>query len=102
LTILGGCAQINVVSEKGVPQTEWKAGVLAIDVAPSAKNTIVTTSGVGLVSTPVGTTFGYSNARVVRIGDECRIVLTATDLEALGRDPELLRLLKSTYKACIA
>src|SRR5712692_9885767 len=64
---LGGCAQVNVISDQGPPKSEWKFGVLAIDVAGSSKNTIVSSSGVGVISTPSGTTLGYSNARIIRI-----------------------------------
>jgi len=99
---LGGCAQVNVISDQGPPRTEWKFGVLAVDLAGSNKNTVVSSSGVGVISTPSGTTLGYSTARVVRIGDECRVVITAKDLEALKEDKKLLQLLKSTYKACVA
>src|SRR5215211_6053988 len=79
----GGCAQITVLSDKGPPQTEWKFGVLAIDLVGSTENTIVQSTGVGLVSTPSGVTLGYSNARIVRIGDECRVVIAIKDLEAI-------------------
>lgn len=99
---LGGCAQVNVISDQGPPKSEWKFGVLAIDLAGSNKNTIVSTSGVGIISTPSGTTLGYSDARVVRIGDECRVVISTKDLEAIKEDEKLLQLLKSTYKACVA
>jgi hypothetical protein len=98
---LGGCAQITVFSDNAPPQTEWKFGVLAVDLANSNKNTIVQSSGVGFVSTPSGATLGYANAKIVRLGDECRIVITARDLEAV-KDRELQRLLKTTHKACAA
>lgn len=99
---LGGCAQITVFSDQGPPRSEWKFGVLAIDLAASNNNTIVATSGLGLISNPSGTTLGYSNARIVRIGDECRVVIATKDLDAVTNDPELLRLLKTTHKACAA
>jgi hypothetical protein len=99
---LGGCAQVNVISDQGPPKSEWKFGVLAIDLAGSNKNTIVSTSGVGVISTPSGTTVGYSDARIVRIGDECRVVISTKDLAAIKEDKKLLQLLKSTYKACVA
>lgn len=50
---LGACAQITVISDKAPPQTEWKFGVLAIDLVGSSKNTIVQSDGWGLVSTPL-------------------------------------------------
>src|SRR3954449_5352188 len=78
---LGACAQITVISDKAPPQTEWKFGVLAIDLAGSSKNTIVQSTGVGVISTPSGATLGYSNARIVSIDDECRIVITTEDIE---------------------
>lgn len=99
---LGACAQITVISDKAPPQTEWKFGVLAIDLTGSSKNTIVQTTGVGVVSTPSGTTLGYANARVVLLGNECRVVVATKDLDAATKDPELLRLLKTTHKACAA
>jgi hypothetical protein len=99
---LGGCAQVTVFSDQAPPQSEWKFGVLAIDLAASEKNTIVSTSGFGLISSPSGTALGYSNARVVRIGDDCRVVISANDLEAISKNEELLRLLKSTHNACAA
>jgi len=107
LTLLGavclsGCAQVNVISDQGPPKSEWKFGVLAIDLAQSNKNTIVSSSGVGVITTPSGTTLGYSDARIVRIGDECRVVISTKDLEALKEDKKLLQLLKSSYKACVA
>src|SRR3954452_15159690 len=73
---LGACAQITVISDKAPPQTEWKFGVLAIDLGGSSKSTIVQSTGVGVISTPAGATLGYSNARIVSIGDECLIVIT--------------------------
>jgi hypothetical protein len=99
---LGACAQITVISDKAPPQTEWKFGVLAIDLAGSSKNTIVQSTGLGLVSTPSGATLGYANSRIVRIGDECRVVITTQDIEATSKDRELARLLKGTHKACAA
>ena len=52
---------------------------------------------IGLTSSPSGIAFGYSKAKIVRIGDECRVVIAVNDLE---EDKELLRRLKSTHKAC--
>src|SRR3954471_10866599 len=97
-----GCAQITVVSDEKPPHSELKFGVLAIDLAGSNENTIIRSTGVGLVSTPSGATLGYSNARIVRMGDECRVVIATKDLEASSKDRDLLRLLKATYKACAA
>ena len=99
---LGACAQITVISDNAPPQTEWKFGVLAIDLAGSSKNTIVQTTGVGVISTPSGATLGYLNARIVSLGDECRIVITTQDLDAISKDRELARLLRKTHKACTA
>ena len=99
---LGACAQITVVSDQAPPRSEWKFGVLAIDLPESNKNTIVQTSGVGLISTPSGATLGYGQAKIVRIGDECRVVITAGDPEAIAKNPELLRLLKEAQNACAA
>ena len=99
---LGACAQVTVLSDKAPPQTEWKFGVLAIDLVGSSKNTIVQSDGWGLVSTPSGATLGYANSRIVRIGDECRIVITTQDLDAIAKDRELARRLKATHKACAA
>jgi len=76
--------------------------VLAIDLVGSSENTIVQMTGVGLVSTRSGVTLGYSNARIVRIGDECRVVIATKDLEAISKDRELASLLKATHKACAA
>jgi hypothetical protein len=91
-----------VISDNAPPQTEWKFGVLAIDLVGSSKNTIVQSTGMGLVSTPSGGTLGYSNSRIVRIGDECRVVITTQDIEATSKDRELARRLKVTHKACAA
>jgi hypothetical protein len=99
---LSGCAQIVVISDDEPPRTEWKFGVLVIDLAPSSKNTIVSSSGIGIVSTPGGATLGYANARIVRIGDACCIVIAAKDFETLRNDAETLRLLASVGKACAA
>ena len=99
---LGACAQITVVSDTAPPKTEWKFGVLAVDLANANENTIVHSQGVGLVSTPSGATLGFANAKIVRMGDECRIVIATKDLEAISKDRELLRLLKTTHKACAA
>ena len=84
------------------PTTEWKFGVLAIDLAGSPKNTIVATNGVGVISTPDGPTLGYANARIVRLGTECRLVLQANDPTDIAAREELLRVLKSIPKACAA
>ena len=100
-TCLVGCAQITVVSDQAPPRSEWKFGVLAIDL-PESKNTIVQTSGIGLISTPSGATLGYGQAKIVRIGEECRVVITAGDPEAIAKNPELLRLLKEAHDACAA
>ena len=97
-----GCAQVTVFSDKGPPHEEWKFGVLAIELAPSANNTVVTATGLGLISSPSGTTLGYSDARLVRIGDDCRVVISTRDLEAMRSNEELRRFLKSAYKACVA
>jgi len=99
---LGACAQITVIGDNAPPKTEWKFGVLAIDVADASKNTIVQTDGWGIVSTPSGATLGYANSRIVRIGDDCRIVITTQDLDAIAKDRELARRLRATHKACAA
>ena len=101
-TCLGACAQITVISDNAPPQTEWKFGVLAIDLAGESKNTIVQSNGWGIVSTPNGATLGYANSRIVRIGDECRIVITTQNLDATAKDRELARRLRATHKACAA
>jgi hypothetical protein len=101
-TCLGACAQITVLSDKAPPQTEWKLGVLAIDLAGSSTNMIAQSTGVGLVTTPSGATLGYANSRIVRIGDECRIVITTQDLEVIAKDRELARWLRAAHKACAA
>jgi hypothetical protein len=93
---------VTVVSDHGPPQTEWKFGVLAVDVAQRADNVIISASGIGLITTPSGTTLGYANARIVRIGDECRLVIQVHDGADAGRDKELARLLKSIPHACRA
>ena len=67
---LAGCAQIVVQTDEAPPKSELRFGVLSIDIAPSQKNTIVSSSGFGLISNPSGATLGYSKARIVRIGDE--------------------------------
>src|SRR5689334_20696268 len=83
LVAFGGCAQITVFSDAGPPKEEWKFGVLAIDLAPSAKNTIASVKGFGLVSNPSGMTLGYADARIVRLGNECRLVISMKDAESL-------------------
>src|SRR2546423_12588565 len=88
---LGACAQITVISDNAPPKTEWKFGVLAIDLAGSQKNTIVTTKGVGLITTPDGPTLGYANSRFVRMGTECRIVIQTTNAADIASRQELLR-----------
>jgi hypothetical protein len=99
-TCVGACAQVTVISDNAPPKTEWKFGVLAVDLAGESKNTIVATKGWGIVSTPSGATLGYAHARVVRIGDDCRIVIATKDLEAISKDRELARLLWQTHRAC--
>lgn len=97
-----GCAQITVVSDKAPPRTEWKYGVLAVNLGASENNTVVSTaSGFGVISNPSGTAFGYSKAKIIRVGDECRVIITANDLEIIRKDDELLRRLKSTHNACV-
>lgn len=97
---LPGCAQITVVADDQPPRSEWRFGVLSVDVAPSKKNTIVSTSGFGLISNPSGATLGYSKARIVRMGDECRLVIQTQDPMDVAHDEELVRLLKSIPHAC--
>lgn len=99
---LGACAQITVITDNAPPKTEWKFGVLAIDLAGSPNNTIVATKGVGLITTPDGPTLGYADTKFVRLGDECRVVIATQDLEAISKDRELARRLKATHKACAA
>lgn len=99
---LGACAQITVINDNAPPKTEWKFGVLAIDLAGSQKNTIVAINGVGLITTPDGPTLGYANAKFVRLGNECRLVIQANDPADIARREELLRVLKSIPKACAA
>jgi hypothetical protein len=99
---LGACAQLTIISDDAPPKTEWKFGVLAIDLAGSPKNTIVATRGVGLITTPDGPTLGYANARFVRLGSECRLVIQTSDAADIASRQELLRVLKSIPKACAA
>jgi hypothetical protein len=99
---LGACAQITVISDNGPPKTEWKFGVLAIDVAGSQQNTIIATKGIGLITTPDGPTLGYADAKFVRIGDECRLVIQTRDADVIASRAELLRVLKTIPKACAA
>lgn len=99
---LGACAQITVITDNAPPKTEWKFGVLAIDVAGSQKNTIVATKGVGVIATPDGPTLGYANARFVRLGTECRLVIQTNNAADIAAREELLRVLKSIPKACAA
>ena len=99
---LMGCASVTIISDNGPPQTELKFGVLAIYIAPSSDSVLVSSSGLGLVSTPAGMNLGYASAKVVRVGDACRVVIATNDLDAISKDPELARLLRATHKACAA
>lgn len=100
LLCLNGCAQVTVISDGAPPSTEYKFGVLAVDLAPSDRNTIVSTSGFGLISSPSGATLGYSSVRVVRMGEECRLVIHTENPRTLAEDGELMALLKSIPGAC--
>ena len=97
---LQGCAQITVISDEHPPKSEWHLGVLSVDIPASSKNTIVTTSGIGLISNPSGTALGYSSGRFVRLGEECRLVIQLPESQQAMRHEELVRLLKSIPRAC--
>jgi hypothetical protein len=96
---LPACAQITVITDNQPPKSEVRLGVLAVDLGPSTQNTVVSASGVGLISNPTGATLGYSAARVIRMGDGCRVVI-ATDNAEVARDIEIQRLLKTIPAAC--
>src|SRR5262245_11331618 len=76
---LGGCAQVTVMTEQAPPQSEWRFGVLALDIPAGDASAIITTSGIGLISSPSGIALGYSKAKIVRISDECRVVIAVND-----------------------
>jgi hypothetical protein len=97
---LSGCAQVIIVTDEQQPKSELRFGVLSVDVSASNKNTIVSTSGFGLISNPSGSALGYSSGRIVRLGDDCRLVLQLQNPEDVARQEELVRLLKSIPHAC--
>lgn len=99
-SFLGACAQITVFTDHQPPRTELRFGVLAVDLSGSNKNTIIQSTGLGWVSTPTGATLGYAKTRIVRLGDQCRIVVSVDDSEVLRRDPQMLDLLKRAGSAC--
>lgn len=97
---LSGCAQVTIVTDNQPPKSEVRFGVLSVEVPASNKNTIISTSGFGLMSNPSGSALGYSSGRIVRLGDECRLVLQLQNPEDVARQEELVRLLKSIPHAC--
>ena len=60
------------------------------------------TSGVGLMTTSAGATLGYGKTKIIRIGDDCRVVIATNDLEAVSKDLDLMRRLKAAHHACAA
>ena len=81
---LGACAQITVFSDNAPPQTEWKFGVLAIDLANSNENTIVHSQRCRARIDAL-----RRDARAMRtpkscaLAIECRVVIATKDLEAI-------------------
>jgi hypothetical protein len=99
---LSACAQVTVVTNADAPRSEWKWGVLAIELGKSDQNSLAAISGIGAFSGPFGTVIGLARTKVVRMGDECRIVIATSDLAAILENPELMRTLKASYNACLA
>jgi hypothetical protein len=97
---LPACAQITVITDNQPPKSEVRLGVLAVDLGPSTQNTVVSASGVGLISNPAGATLGYSKAKIIQIGHDCRVVIATEKLDAITSDPEMLDIIKKTPKAC--
>ncbi len=82
--VLNGCASIRVDAGGQAVRVERHWGVLAVTIDHASKSQVADMTALGLVSSPMGWSAGYSRQRWAALGADCRVVIWVTNSEALS------------------
>jgi hypothetical protein len=73
--LLSGCMTVRIEARDTEVKVVRHVGLLIVDTLRSNKSVVGDIRGVGIVSTPLGWTAGYTRQRWAAIGPQCRAVL---------------------------
>ena len=97
--LLAGCMTVQIEASDGQVTVLRHMGLLQIEVPQSDRAVVGALQGVGLVSTPMGWTAGYTRQRWAAIGPQCRVVLWVNESATI--DEETRHRLSSLAGVCL-
>lgn len=73
----GGCMSVHITQANGQVQTIRQFGVLKVEVSDPQQAVIGSSSGFGVIGSPLGWSVGYTQQRWALMGTGCRAVVWA-------------------------
>ena len=84
-----GCYSVTVISPEET-KIERGIGVVKINMNPNADSFLVELKGVGLASTPMGTSIGFISQEFAVVTDSCKLILWVEKRQDLENLQELI------------
>lgn len=84
--MLSGCMTVQVDSGGGNVRVVRHFGALQLEVAPPTRSLIARVQGVGIFSSPLGMSAGYTQQQLAMLGPECRAVLWVSEASRLSAE----------------
>lgn len=97
--VLAGCMTVHLHTTGAEPRVLRHVGWLQIEVPQAEAAVMGRLDGLGLVSTPMGASAGYTRQRWAALGPQCRAVLWVQDGTRL--DEPMQRTLQQTAGVCL-
>ena len=94
-----GCMTVRVEAGPNDVKIERHWGYLRLDFATPDQMLVAQASGLGLITSPTGTTLGYSRQRFAALGPRCHVVLWIDASSAL--DAAARRALEQLSGTCL-
>ena len=92
------CASVRIESASGEVRIEQRWGVLGVFVDGAASSHVAEVRGLGIASTPMGWSAGFTRQSWASLGPECRLVIWVSEAEHLEATK---RLQASTNGVCV-
>jgi len=100
LLLAGGCVTVQIDTAGADPVVVRHLGWLQVQVNQPEQAVVGRLQGLGLVSTPMGVSLGFTRERWAALGPGCRAVLWAEDDVAINET--MRRTLAEAAGACLA
>lgn len=85
-----GCTTISVVDQGGKVSVSRSFGAVKIELDPGEKTTLAEITGIGYLSGPLGTTFGFSKSSFAAFGENCKLILWVNDTKQVQQLKNML------------